>query len=76
MEKLPNGESMVTVKWWAVMVVIICVFGWMFGAMMNHERRITIVETQYTQIYSALTELRDVTKEIRAEQIKRLERRP
>ena len=68
------GESTVTVKWWAVMVVIIGIFGFFFISMLNHEGRLTKVETQFSYITDALTDLKGVTKEIRDDQIQRFEK--
>ena len=68
------GESTVTVKWWAVLTVIIAVFGFMLISMLNHEGRITKVETQFTYITEALGDLRGITKDIREDQIRRYEK--
>ena len=68
------GESTVTVRWWAVMMVIIGIFGFFFLSMLNHEGRLTKVETQFSYITDALTDLKGVTKEIREDQIRRYEK--
>lgn len=68
------GESTVTVKWWAVLTVIIGIFGFMFMSMLNHENRITKGETQFTYIAESMTEMRGVLKDIREDQIRRYEK--
>ena len=68
------GESTITVKWWAVLTVIIAVFGFFFISMLNHEGRLTKVETQFSYITDALTDLKGVTKEIRDDQVRRFEK--
>ncbi|HOS77032.1 MAG TPA: hypothetical protein PLL15_03250 [Syntrophales bacterium] len=65
------GESTITIKWWCVLLVIIGVFGWMFIAQMNVDRRVTTLETQYSFISQSITEVRELTKEIRADQLRR-----
>lgn len=67
------GESTLTVKWWAVLVVIICVFGFFFTAALSQERRITTLEVQYRSIETAILDVKALTKEIREDQIRRYE---
>lgn len=68
------GESTLTVKWWAVLTVIIGIYGFMFISMMNHENRLTKFETQVPYITESLTEIRTVMKEVRDDQIRRYEK--
>lgn len=69
----PNNNSpMMQVSIWSIVVIIIGCFGWFFNTTMVHENRLTKLETQYSQIYTVLSELKDVTKEIRQEQINTL----
>lgn len=67
-------ESTLTVKWWAILVVIMCVFGFFFTAALSQERRITTLEVQYTAIQSNLLDVKSLTKEIRDDQIRRYEK--
>ncbi len=46
---MPNGESTLTVKWWAVLVIFFGIFGWFFVTALGHENRITKVETTLEQ---------------------------
>lgn len=39
------GESTLTVKWWAILIVFLGIFGWFFVTALAHENRITKVET-------------------------------
>jgi len=65
------GESTITVKWWCVLLVIIGIFGWMFIAQVNVDRRVTTLETQFSYISQSIGEVRELTKEIRADQLRR-----
>lgn len=71
-----SNESTVTVKWWPVLAAIVTIAGTiftvLFGYTLNHEGRLTRMETQYSEIRTVLGELKDTTKEIRQEQIKSL----
>lgn len=68
------GESTITVKWWAVLAVILSVLGFFFIATLNHEGRITKIETTFSYITSALDEVKGLTKEIREDQIRRYQK--
>lgn len=68
------GESTLTIKWWAALAVIISIFGWFFVMIVNHERRLTTSETQYCYIVKSLDELRSVTREIRVDQMRIVEK--
>jgi len=69
------GESTITIKWWCVLLVIIGIFGWMFVAQLHQDRRITTLETQFTYITQSISEVRDLTREIRTDQLRRYETR-
>ena len=68
------GESTVTVKWWAVLVVILSIMGFFFITTMNHEGRITKIETTFGYITSGLDEVKALTREIREDQVRRYQR--
>jgi hypothetical protein len=68
------GESTVTVKWWAVLVVILSIMGFFFISTMNHEGRLTKIETTFGYITSGLDEVKALTKEIREDQVRRYQR--
>jgi ABC-type phosphate/phosphonate transport system permease subunit len=67
-------ETTFTVKSWAVVVVILGLFGWFGIQAINHESRITRIETQYDFISKSLGTVEVVTKEIRDNQL-RLQRK-
>jgi hypothetical protein len=69
------GESTLTVKWWAVILVIASVFGWLVIAFANQDRRITTLEAQIPFISQTVCEVKDTVKEIREEQIKQYQKR-
>ena len=68
------GESTVTVKWWAVLVVILSIMGFFFISTMNHEGRLTKIETTFGYITSGLDEVKALAKEIREDQVRRYQR--
>lgn len=68
------GESTVTVKWWAVLVVILSIMGFFFISTMNHEGRLTKIETTFGYITSGLDEVKALTREIREDQVRRYQR--
>ena len=72
------GESTLTLKWGVILVLILGFFGWVVVGAFSHENRLTKVETkleiQIPQINNALAEVRDLTKEIRDNQL-RLQRK-
>ena len=68
------GESTITVKWWAVLIVISSVLGFFFIATLNHEGRLTKVETTFTYITSGLDEVKSLVKEVREDQIRRYQK--
>lgn len=43
------GESTLTIKWWAILIVFISIFGWFFVTALAHENRLTKVETTIEQ---------------------------
>lgn len=71
-------ESTLTLKWGVILILVLGFFGWIVVGSFSHENRITKVETkleiQIPQINSALSEVRDLTKEIRDNQL-RLQRK-
>ena len=76
--KNSDSESTLTLKWGMILVLILGFFGWITVGAFSRENRITKVETkleiQIPQINSALSEVRDLTKEIRDNQL-RLQRK-
>lgn len=68
------GESTVTIKWWAVLVVILSIMGFFFISTMNHEGRLTKIETTFGYITSGLDEVKALTREIREDQVRRYQR--
>ena len=68
------GESTITVKWWAVLVVILSIMGFFFISTLNHEGRLTKIETTFGYITSGLDEVKALTKEIREDQVRRYQR--
>jgi hypothetical protein len=68
------GESTVTVKWWTVLVVILSIMGFFFISTMNHEGRLTKIETTFGYITSGLDEVKALTREIREDQVRRYQR--
>lgn len=78
MSEQREQESTLTLKWGIILVLILGFFGWITVGAFSHENRITKVETkleiQIPQINNALTEVRDLTKEIRDNQL-RLQRK-
>jgi len=64
-----ENETMIRVKWWQVMLVVIGIFGFFFVTIINHEHRITTQETEFSNISSTLNELKEISKESRQEQL-------
>ena len=77
-----RAESTLTIKWGVIIVFvlggILGFFGWLGVNAMSHESRITKVETKLEihipQINATLTDMKDVIKEIRADQVRRQEK--
>jgi len=67
------GESTLTVKWWAVILVFLGMFGVLYAGGMDREKRITTLEAQYTNIITSIADVRDAVKELRQD-IKRTNR--
>ena len=58
-----TSETTITVKWWCVIVLIISIFGFFFLGFINHESRITKIETQVEAIYDVVQDIKaDTTK--------------
>jgi hypothetical protein len=68
------GESTITVKWWGILLVFICVFGFFFIQGLAQDRRITTLETQFLYITKSIDEVYSLTKQIRDDQVKRYEK--
>ena len=64
-------ESVLTVKWWGVLLVVLGVFGWLAVCAQNHESRITKVEVQYLHMVQDLMDIKTIVKEIRQDQVRR-----
>jgi len=64
-------ESVLTVKWWGVLLVVLGVFGWLAVCAQNHESRITKVEVQYLHMVQDLMDIKAIVKEIRQDQVRR-----
>ncbi len=62
-------ESVLTVKSWAVVLVILGLFGWFGVSTLNHENRITRIETQFDYISKSLGNVEKLTQDIRDAQI-------
>lgn len=65
-----TGESTFTVKSWAVVVVILGLFGWFGIQSISHESRITRIETQFDYITRSLGTVETLAQEIRDNQIR------
>lgn len=65
------GESTLTIKWWGVLIVIITFLGWITLSVTAQETRITKIETQFTYISQSLSEVKQLTGEIRLDQLRR-----
>ena len=74
-----RSESSFTVKVGVVIgaavVIVVSFLGWMVNTSISHESRITKMETKLEihipEMKNALKDLRDITKEIREDQIRR-----
>jgi len=64
-------ESILTVKWWGVLLVVFGIFGWLAICAQNHESRITRVEVQYLHMTQDLSDIKTIVSEIRQEQVRR-----
>lgn len=53
------GESTITIKVWAVIVLAIGIFGFFFLSNLNHEKRITTIETQYSFISQNISDIKN-----------------
>jgi putative exporter of polyketide antibiotics len=58
-----GNETFITIKLWAVIVVIISVFGVLFQSALTHESRITKLETQYSTVMSAMSDVKSMQSE-------------
>lgn len=58
-------ETTVTVKFWAVVIVIICIFGYFFAANSSYDSRLTRLEVKFENINDKLMDIRLDTKEIK-----------
>jgi len=68
---MKDDETMFVVKAWAVVVVILGLFGWFGVQAINHENRITKIETQFNYISKSLSAVEELTRQIRDDQIRR-----
>lgn len=68
------GESTITVKWWGVLIIIIATFGFLMTSSLSQERRITTLEMQFGYMTKTIDEVRDISKEIRNDQIRRFDK--
>lgn len=64
-------ESILTVKWWGVLLVVFGIFGWLAICAQNHESRITRVEVQYLHMTQDLSDIKTIVSEIRQDQVRR-----
>lgn len=68
-------ESSLTIKWWALIVVVLSIFGFFFLTILTHESRLTKIETIAALSLSKIE--RDVTDlKSTLERHDRAERRP
>jgi hypothetical protein len=68
-----GDETLFVVKAWAVVIVILGLFGWFGVQAINHENRITKIETQFDYISRALANVEELSRQIRDDQIRRQE---
>jgi len=68
------GESTLTVRWWAVILVFLGLFGILFSTARDQDKvlakfdgRISVNETRYGIISERLTEMNAVLKDIQSE---------
>ena len=70
-----DSESTLTIKWWGVILLVLGFFGWMTVSVLGQENRITRLETKLEVhlpiISSAMTNMNDLIKEVRQDQIRR-----
>jgi len=64
-------ESILTVRWWGVLLVVFGIFGWLAICAMNHESRLTRVEVQYMHMAQDLSDIKTIVSEIRQDQVRR-----
>ena len=64
-QQVSIGESTLTVKWWCVVGVFIVVCAFFFGALMNHETRITRTEESAKIILELKGTLRCIETELK-----------
>lgn len=64
-------ESILTVRWWGVLLVVFGIFGWLAICAQNHESRITRVEVQYMHMAQDLSDIKTIVSEIRQDQVRR-----
>ncbi len=69
-----KGESLFVVKSWAIVLVILGLFGWFGVQSINHENRITKIETQFDYISQFLGTVERITQQIRDDQMRLLRR--
>lgn len=64
-------ESILTVRWWGVLLVVFGIFGWLAICAMNHESRLTRVEVQYLHMVQDLSDIKSMVSDIRQDQMRK-----
>ena len=64
-------ETTVKVKLWGMVLLVVAALGFLYISSTAMESRITRNETSITYIVSSITEVKDLVKEIRQDQIRR-----
>ena len=59
----PQSESTVTIKFWAILITILGIYGFFFVTILNHERRVTVLETQFPHVIALLQDIKSVLSE-------------
>ena len=67
-------ETTVKVKLWGMVLLVVAALGFLYISSTAMESRITRNETSITYIISSITEVKDLVKEIRQDQISRHKR--
>lgn len=67
-------ETTVKVKLWGMVLLVVAALGFLYISSTAMESRITRNETSITYIVSSMTEVKDLVKEIRQDQVRRYKR--
>lgn len=69
-----SDETIIKVKLWGVIALLVICLGYLTVTDRQIENRVTRIEAQYESVLTTLTELKQLTRDIRQDQIRRYNR--